>query len=235
MKNLIPVYSGLISLILILLTAGSAVKAQPKMYIKEGTTFSFGEIPQTLPVSHVVTIANRGKKPLIISNISASCGCTGAMMAKEEIPPRDTGNLSITFNPKTYNGNVEKTVSFNTNDTANSSVTIHFTATVLRIFDVDPEYLFLKTVVDSTSEISTTIKNLTNKPIQFLSVKSTSDLISPKLFRESLDPQEETKLRVTVRPKAAGAVGGSIEIKTDNPTMPVLNVRVFAYVHERGQ
>jgi hypothetical protein len=232
MKRHFALVAGLFCVVILLLASAVRTAAQPKFFIKEGTSFSFGEIPQILPVSHVVTIHNKGKKPLIISNISASCGCTGVMMAKEEIAPHDTGNLSITFNPKSYNGNVEKTVSFNTNDTANATVTIHFTATVLRIIEVDPEYIFIKSRVDSTSNESAIVRNVTNKPIQILSVTSTSKAIVPKLVRESLDPGEETKLKVAVTPEAAGAVGGTIEIRTDNPILPVLSVRVFSYVRE---
>jgi hypothetical protein len=204
--------------------------AQPKFFPVGGTEFSFGDIPQSAPVTHILTIKNKGKDTLILSDISASCGCTGTLMSNDHIAPRDSGMLSVTFSPKSYNGKVEKTVNLRTNDTAHASVTIHFTANVVQVLAIDPEYIFFKTVIDSSTVQTITIKNLSPHPVQFLSVRSSASFITVKLPRESLDPGEETTLTGIITPKTSGAVGGSIEIKTDNPLLPVLNIRVFVWV-----
>ena len=47
----------------------------------------FGTITEGSTVKTVVTFTNTGKKPLIISNCSGSCGCTVPVCPKEPIPP----------------------------------------------------------------------------------------------------------------------------------------------------
>lgn len=61
-------------------------------------TWDFGEIPQGVPVTHVYTFENTGKQPLILSQATASCGCTTPEWTKDPVLPGKTGNVTVTFN-----------------------------------------------------------------------------------------------------------------------------------------
>lgn len=64
----------------------------------EQETHDFGGIPQGTPATYEFVFKNTGKTPLIITNASASCGCTTPDWTKEPIKPGKTGFVKATFN-----------------------------------------------------------------------------------------------------------------------------------------
>ena len=64
----------------------------------ESETHDFGSIPQGTPASYTFVVKNTGKSPLIITNASASCGCTTPDWTKEPIKPGKTGFVKATYN-----------------------------------------------------------------------------------------------------------------------------------------
>lgn len=58
----------------------------------------FGKIKQGVPVSHEFKFTNKGKVPLVITHVQASCGCTTPDWSKEPIPPGQQGFIKATFN-----------------------------------------------------------------------------------------------------------------------------------------
>lgn len=61
------------------------------------------------PVTATFKITNKGDKPLVISNVTTSCGCTVADWTKEPIAPGKTGIVSSTFDAKAI-GRFQKSV-----------------------------------------------------------------------------------------------------------------------------
>ena len=49
------------------------------------------------PVSCTFTIKNTGNKPVVIYNVTSTCGCTGVDWTKEPIRPGKTGTVSATY------------------------------------------------------------------------------------------------------------------------------------------
>lgn len=74
----------------------------------------FGEIPQGTPVTTTFTFKNKGKVPVTISNVQASCGCTTPSYTKEPIAPKQKGEVTATYNAATV-GEFNKTVTVFTN------------------------------------------------------------------------------------------------------------------------
>ena len=62
-------------------------------------TYDFGKIPTTKPVSVEFKFTNIGEKPLIISNVAASCGCTVPEWPKTPIKKGQTGIIKVTYTP----------------------------------------------------------------------------------------------------------------------------------------
>lgn len=73
----------------------SAEKA-PKYHFKK-ETHDFGTIPEGPSVSYSFEFKNTGNAPLIISNVSASCGCTSPEWPKEPILPGKKGRIKVTY------------------------------------------------------------------------------------------------------------------------------------------
>lgn len=91
MKNLFTLlFVGLISL---------AVNAQDKVAKIEfkDTTIDYGTIEKGANGVRTFEFTNTGDAPLIISKVSASCGCTIPKKPKDPIMPGATGNIEVKY------------------------------------------------------------------------------------------------------------------------------------------
>lgn len=83
--------------------------AAPKF---ENQTFDFGKVKQGEPVTHEFKFTNTGTAPMIITNVTASCGCTTPDWTKDIIPPGGKGFIKATYNaaaPGAFNKSVTVT------------------------------------------------------------------------------------------------------------------------------
>ena len=85
---------------ILLWTVGCLVGlAQPKATFDK-KVHEFGVVLWKHSATATFTIKNDGDKPLVISNVTTSCGCTVADWTKTPIAPGATGTVSSTFDAK---------------------------------------------------------------------------------------------------------------------------------------
>jgi hypothetical protein len=77
--------------------------------------FDFGKIIQGEKVSHSFFFRNTGKKNLVISSASGSCGCTVPEWPKEPILPGQSNKIEVIFSSEGKSGYQEKTITVVTN------------------------------------------------------------------------------------------------------------------------
>ena len=87
-----------ISLFVVFFAFAVVAQAQKGVIAFKETTFSFGKIAQGKPVTHVFEFVNKGTDPIVVTNATASCGCTTPTYTKEPVMPGKTGSISATFN-----------------------------------------------------------------------------------------------------------------------------------------
>jgi archaellum component FlaG (FlaF/FlaG flagellin family) len=76
----------------------------------------FGSIVADADYTTTFTIKNTGKKPLLIYEVKASCGCTVPTWNKKPIAPGASDQIEVTFHPgKSQLGAQDKTISVITN------------------------------------------------------------------------------------------------------------------------
>ena len=85
--------------------------------IKDPTTvqiidsaYDFGKVADGGIVEYNYRFKNTGNKPLVITNASASCGCTVPEKPEKPIQPGETGFIKVKFDSKGRVGNTHKTV-----------------------------------------------------------------------------------------------------------------------------
>lgn len=80
------------------------------------TEYDFSKIPQGKPVYHYFELINKGKTPIKLDNVQASCGCTTPEWTRDPIPPGGSTKIKIGFNAASE-GSFEKfiTVFYNNN------------------------------------------------------------------------------------------------------------------------
>ena len=62
------------------------------------TSYDFGKVALSSPVTHEFTFVNNGAVPMLISSVQASCGCTVAEYSREPIAPGALGFVRATYN-----------------------------------------------------------------------------------------------------------------------------------------
>ena len=74
------------------------------------SVYNFGKVTDGENVVYSFRFRNTGKRPLIVSSATASCGCTVPEKPEEPVKPGETGFLKVVFNSKGRVGQVHKEV-----------------------------------------------------------------------------------------------------------------------------
>ena len=97
-------------------------KQQVPQEIKDPTTvqiidsiYDFGKVAEGEIVEYSYRFKNTGNKPLVVTNVSASCGCTVPEKPEEPIKPGEIGFIKVKFNSENRPGQVHKTVTVSSN------------------------------------------------------------------------------------------------------------------------
>ncbi|MDR2085855.1 MAG: DUF1573 domain-containing protein, partial [Dysgonamonadaceae bacterium] len=95
---------------------GTASDEEVKGIIVENPEHNFGTIPENGgSVTATFTIINKTDEAILITNATASCGCTVPNWTKEPIEPGQKGKITATYNPKGRPGGFDKTITATTN------------------------------------------------------------------------------------------------------------------------
>ena len=82
----------------------------------DSTTCRFGKLAIGEKFKHTYRFKNTGDMPLIISQVTPSCGCTTAKdWPTQPVLPGEEGQISIEFNSQGFPGAIEKTITVLTN------------------------------------------------------------------------------------------------------------------------
>jgi hypothetical protein len=82
----------------------------PVFALIDSADYDFGTIREGAIVEHDFKFKNEGEYPLILNNISSSCGCTTPEWPKEPIGPNQTASIKVRFDSKHKSGPQVKTV-----------------------------------------------------------------------------------------------------------------------------
>jgi hypothetical protein len=93
-------------------------------------SYNFGKIIQGDSVVHQFKFVNVGKTPLIITDATATCGCTKPEWPKEPIQPNAEGSIKVTFHSVGKSGLQDKMITISGN-TAPAQTMVHLIGEVL--------------------------------------------------------------------------------------------------------
>lgn len=86
----------------------------------DSETHNYGKISEAKgPVTHVFNFTNTGAEPLIIQDVTATCGCTTPEWSREPVVPGGKGFIKATFNPTGRPGLFTKTITITSNGLRN--------------------------------------------------------------------------------------------------------------------
>lgn len=170
MKKLMKI-SGIVAIALI----SFSLNAQVIEF--DATTHDFGEISETLGTAvHNFKFTNKGDKPLVVTNVAPSCGCTVADWTKEPVKPGESG--TITANYKTSPGQFNKSMTVASNGSP-SSIKLYIKGNVLRkpedLNATHPQTLAKLKVKNKGDLVFTQINSQQTSPSKFIEVANTTD------------------------------------------------------------
>lgn len=79
------------------------------------TSHDFGKINEGQVAEHTFKFKNSGNLPLVVTNATASCGCTIPEWTKDPIQPGGEGKILVKYNSSGKEGQIEKTVTVSAN------------------------------------------------------------------------------------------------------------------------
>ncbi|GAB3691147.1 hypothetical protein GCM10027592_08960 [Spirosoma flavus] len=82
----------------------------PKITFEQKDIYDFGTLTEGDTVEHDFAFTNTGEFPLIINNITASCGCTTPDWPHEPVAPGKKSSVRVRFNSRGKSGQQNKTI-----------------------------------------------------------------------------------------------------------------------------
>lgn len=79
------------------------------------SVYDFGSVGEGAVVEYNYRFKNIGDKPLVVSAVNASCGCTVPEKPEEPIKPGEIGFIKVKFNSEGRPGEVRKSVTVSSN------------------------------------------------------------------------------------------------------------------------
>ena len=102
----------------LLLTASFAMASAQTISFNE-TTHDYGTIAKGADGNTFFTVTNAGDKPLIISKVQPSCGCTTPEWSQDPIMPGKSAKIKVGYNTQLVNP-FQKLIEVYSNDPKNS-------------------------------------------------------------------------------------------------------------------
>ena len=210
--------------------------AQPKFVIVGGDEYNWGKVKiKDSPIKAVVTFKNEGTEDLVITKVSASCGCTAAKPEKDVLPPGETTVMNVELR-LSGNGVFTKNVNIETNDPAKKKTSYKLVCDIVRDIIFKPgEFVNFRgghlTIGQEVSE-TIVIKNNTKEKIKFSELKvEPPDVVKLTVPNEfTLKPAEEIEVVVRATPTKEGPLSANIIFKTDNADYPTTTIHVHGHV-----
>jgi hypothetical protein len=101
--------------ITVFILAGFALQAQETAKIEfKSEVIDYGEIEKGSDGVRVFEFTNTGNAPLVITDVTSSCGCTIPEKPKDPIAPGKTGEIKVKYDTKRV-GPIRKTITVYSN------------------------------------------------------------------------------------------------------------------------
>jgi hypothetical protein len=202
----------------------------------EKREFDFGTIQGGNILDHKFMFKNTGDTDLLITRISAPCGCTAVQVNKAPIKPGQTGEIQARLNTAGFRNQITKYIYVETNVPHMPKITLTMHARVVYDLDIRPgEYVsFFSVKQGETVSRVVLIYNNTDNPLTVAEPKIVNN--KSGAFTANLEEEikgKRFKIKVTFNAgEKPGRFRGELRLKTNNKGKPEIIIPLSAMVLE---
>jgi hypothetical protein len=231
-----------------LLTALCAQLSQAQGVMKFAKdTHEFGNVEEGVQATHEFEFTNTGKTPVIISNVSASCGCTTPFWTKEPVAPGKKGKITASYNSSGRPGAFHKTITVTSNaEPATQVLTIKGAVVPKTDKPVTPEQIassptlqldksahnFGKLEKGQLVSQKFTITNTGKSELQIDRIQSACACVSYSADKLTLAPGEKTVLELKYNPRTLQQQNEIVTLYSNDLKTPGTQITLQANVVE---
>ena len=165
---------------------------------------------------------NKTDKPIRITNVKSSCGCTVPALKKNEVAPGESGEITATFNIGGRTGTQVKTVRVDTDDPTQPSVNLVLKAVIPEAVQVQPTFVWWQTGEEGKPK---TITVRAGKEVQMTNIDVTSS--NPEFTTTVEKGKAPGEFFIHVQPKdTSRLLSATLTIKSDYPQVLYASARV---------
>lgn len=194
------------------------------------STMDFGRVEEGKVLQGKFQFVNKGKTPLHIREVYASCGCTTTQLPKMMYNPGETATISYSVKTKGFRGPIRKTIEVQFEEENLESLVYVIQATVISEIEVIPNFIDFKVLAfnpDTTLIKEIRIRNNGEKLVRITGIKNTYDLLSVKMEKSVIPPGKETTIFLILQPAREEIKDIDIWIETDHPSRSKIMIPVF--------
>ena len=223
----------LMLLVLLLLFPGLLWSAP--LLIADQQEHDFGEIIQGDKVQYVFRFQNAGDELLEIGQLRTSCGCTAALLSTRRVDPGTIGELEVVFESQGFRGEIQKNVTFETNDPLHQSVTFSLRGSIkVELFSEPPRVNWGAVAETGPLVAELAIVNLSKRRVKLQAPRATLEGVNAELASQELAPGGQTELRVTAEfPMGKHRLSGYVIVDTDFSPVPQLKIPFSARLQQK--
>ena len=200
--------------------------------VVERPDFDFGKTWNGLKVKHSFVLRNDGNAALVIDRVRSSCGCTVALLSDREIPPGGEVELSATFDPTRFHGNVVKTLYVYSNDPAFKVVQLYLRGTVIDAIKAEPSRIDLGHMAsDETKDYTVTLTNQSGEQLTFLPPHTSNKEVSAEITPQTVEAGAVAQLKLKIEaPEDRNRLNAYVVIQSTSERAAELRLPIFAII-----
>jgi hypothetical protein len=170
---------------------------------------------------------NKGTKPIKITSVKSSCGCTVAASQKDEVAPGEKGEVTANFKIGGRTGLQQKAITVTTDDPNQPTINLMLKANIPVSLEIQPNFVFWengeapkpKTInVKAGKDVKVTKLDVTSSGPEFTTKVDKGS--APGEFKVSVTPKDTSKMlnaTLTIQPDFAQTFYATARVTPPNP------------------
>ena len=166
---------------------------------------------------------NKGDKLIHISNVRPSCGCTTATLKSNDVKPGEKGEIVATLKTGDHSGQLQKTVTVETDDAKAPSTVLTIKANVSMVLELQPNMVFWQAKEDPKP------KTITAKVGKGVNIKKLDVTSSAPEFTTKVEAGAAAgEFKIVVTPKdTEHQANATLTVKPDSSAGEQIAAKVF--------